>query len=214
MRDLDSAAPARRGARARLLGIVLFVGLVVVPLVSVAVASTRLFRPGGRTLEVELVAKGGRYAQIFWSADFAMSPNDSSLAMLHQTQGGQETFDTLRFPLPQKPLEVLRFDPLDGDGEVLIRRMRVVDERGQTVRTIDPMVMTPLNQIAMMRPEAEGVRIVTTAGANDPMLVTKSSWLTESPRWYRPAVGHAFLPGMDRRCGCCPRCDRARVHPA
>ena len=62
--------------------------------------------------------------------------------------------------------------------------MRVVDERGQTVRTIDPMVMTPLNQIAMMRLEPEGVRIVTTAGANDPMLVTKSSWLTESPRWY------------------------------
>ena len=89
MRDLDSAAPARRGARARLLGIVLFVGLVVVPLVSVAVASTRLFRPGGRALEVELVAKGGRYAQIFWSADFAMSPNDSSLAMLHP-QGVRE----------------------------------------------------------------------------------------------------------------------------
>ena len=62
--------------------------------------------------------------------------------------------------------------------------MRLVDDRGQTVRTIDPMVMMPLNQIAIMRPEPDGVRIVTTAGANDPMLVTKSSWLVESPRWY------------------------------
>jgi hypothetical protein len=184
MRDLDSEASARRGARARRLRIVLFVALVVVPLVTVAAASTRLFRPGGRVLEVELAAKGGRFAQIFWSADFAMSPNDSSLAMLHQTQGGQGAFDTLRFPLPQKALEVLRFDPLDGEGEVVIRRMRLVDDRGRTVRTIDPMVLMPLNQIAIMRPEPDGVRIVTTAGANDPMLVTKSSWLVESPRWY------------------------------
>ena len=156
-------------------------GLIVVPLVTVAVASTRLFQPGGRVLEVELQAKGGRWAQIFWSADFAMSPNDSSLAMLHQRPG---TFDTLRFPLPQKPLEVLRLDPLDGEGEVVIRQMRVLDDQGKTVRTIDPMVMLPLHQIAIMRPEADGVRIVTTAGANDPMLVTKSSWLVETPRWY------------------------------
>ena len=68
-----------------------------------------------------------------------MSPNDSSLVMLHQRPGN---FDTLRFPLPQKPLEVLRLDPLDGEGEVVIRQMRVVDDQGQTVRTIDPMVMT------------------------------------------------------------------------
>ena len=46
------------------------------------------------------------------------------------------------------------------------------------------MVMMPLHQIAIMRPEREGVRIVTTPGANDPMLVTRSSWLVESPRWY------------------------------
>src|SRR5512134_3606917 len=109
-----------------------------------------------------------------------MSPNDSSLAMLHQRPDG---FDTLRFPLPPKPLEVLRFDPLDGEGEVVIRRMRVVDDRGQTVRSIDPGVMLPLNQIAIMRPDRDGVRIVTTPGANDAMLVMRSSWLVEPPRW-------------------------------
>ena len=160
---------------------VLFVGLIVVPLVTVAVASTRLFQPGGRVLEVELQATGGRWAQIFWSADFAMSPDDSSLATLHQGPG---TFDTLRFPLPQTPLEVLRLDPLDGEGEVVIRQMRVLDDQGQTVRTIDPMVMLPLHQIASSDAERDGVRFVTTPGANDPMLVTKSSWLVETPRWY------------------------------
>jgi len=178
MRDIDSDVPRRR---ARRIGILLFVGLIVVPLVTVAVASTRLFQPGGGVLEVELLAKGGRWAEIFWSADFAMSPNDSSLAMLHQQPG---TFDTLRFALPQKALEVLRLDPLDGEGEVVIRRMRVLDDQGRTVRTIDPTVMMPLHQIAVIRPERDGVRIVTTPGANDAMLVMRSSWLVGPPRWY------------------------------
>jgi SAM-dependent methyltransferase len=180
MGDIDSHG-ALRVSRGRWIGIVLFVGLIVVPLVTVAIASTRLFQPGGRILEIELTARGGRFAQIFWSADYAMSPNDSSLAMLHQRPDG---FDTLRFPLPPKPLEVLRFDPLDGEGEVVIRRMRVVDDRGQTVRSIDPGVMLPLNQIAIMRPDRDGVRIVTTPGANDAMLVMRSSWLVEPPHWY------------------------------
>ena len=181
MRDIDSEAPRRRGARARWIGIVLFVGLIVVPLVTVAIASTRLFPPGGRVLEIELVAKGGTYAQIFWSGDFAMSQSSSSMAMLHQGQGA---FDTLRFPLPRKPLEMLRLDPLDGPGEVLIRRMRVVDDRGRTVRTIDPLVMMALHQIAFMRPEPDGIRVITKPDANDPMLVMRSSWLVEAPRWY------------------------------
>jgi SAM-dependent methyltransferase len=181
MRDLATERPRRQGGWTRWIGIVLFVVLVVVPLVTVAVVSTRLFQPGGRVLEVELQAKGGRWAQIFWSADFAMRPDDSSLAMLHQQPG---SFDTLRFALPQKPLEVLRFDPLDGEGEVLIRRMRVLDDQGRTVRSIDPGVMLPLNQIASVKPDRDGVRIVTTPGANDPMLVMRSSWLVEPPRWY------------------------------
>ena len=118
----------------------------------------------------------------------------------------------LRFPLPQKPLEVLRFDPLDGEGEVFIRRMRILDERRRVVRTIDPTVLTPLHQIASIRPERDGVRVITTPRADDPMLVTRASWLVESPRWYRPAVRDAVslawiavaVVVLDR--------NRARVH--
>ncbi len=181
MRDIDFDGPRRRGPRASRIGIVLFVGLIVVPLVTVAIASTRLFLPGGRALEIELAAKGGSYAQIFWSGDFAMSPSESSMAMLHQGNGA---VDTLRFPLPHRALELLRLDPLDGPGEVLIRSMRVVDDRRRTVRVVNPLVMVPLHQIAFVKPEPDGVRIVTKPDANDPMLILKSSWLVEAPRWY------------------------------
>ena len=44
--------------------------------------------------------------------------------------------------------------------------------------------MLPLHQIAIMRRDRDGVRIVTTPGANDAMLVMRSSWLVEPPRWY------------------------------
>jgi hypothetical protein len=159
---------------------VLFVLTVAAPLVAVAIASTFLFPPGGRVLEVEMRATAGTYAQIFWSSDFAMSPNDSSLAPLHPQSGA---FETLRFTLPAKPLEVVRFDPIDGPGEVVIRQLRIVDDRGRIVRTIDPQVMSPLYQIAVMRPAQDGFHVITTPGANDPMLVARSSWFSAPPRW-------------------------------
>ena len=59
MPDLAVDAPRQRATKARRIGIAVFVVLVVAPLVTVAIASTRLFTPGGRTLEVQMSAKGG-----------------------------------------------------------------------------------------------------------------------------------------------------------
>jgi hypothetical protein len=179
MPDLDPGL-ARRRAGAGPMAAALFVALVIAPLVAVTVASTLLFRPGGRVLEVDMRASAGNFAQIFWSSDFAMSPNDSGLAPLHPQSGA---FETLRFALPDKPLEVIRFDPLDGPGEVVIRQLRVVDDRGRIVRRIDPQVLSPLYQIAVMRPDTDGLHVITAPGANDPMLVARSSWFSAPARW-------------------------------
>jgi hypothetical protein len=160
--------------------IALFVALVIIPLVTVAIASTFLFQPAGRVLEVEMRATGGRWAQVFWSGAYAMNAADSGLVPLH-TQPTE--FETLRLPLPTDPIETLRFDPLDGAGEVVIRRMRVKDDAGQIVREIDPRIFTPLNQIAAIRPDKDGTRIVTTPNATDAMLVARSSWFSDPPRW-------------------------------
>src|SRR4029453_15874690 len=65
----------------------------------------------------------------------------------------------------------------------VIRQMRIVDDRGRIVRTIDPQVMSPLYQIAVMRPKQHGFHVITTPGANDPMLVARSSWFSAPPRW-------------------------------
>ncbi len=157
-----------------------FLLLIVAPLVAVAVISSFLFRPAPGYLELEVEATGGTLAQLFWTSGWAFTQEESTVLPLHQRPG---TPDRLRFPLPSTPLEFVRFDPLDGGGDVLIRTMRVVDTQGRTIRDIDPMVMTALYQIESMTPEGHAVRVRTTAGANDPMLLLRSQWLTVPPRW-------------------------------
>jgi hypothetical protein len=177
MPDLERNPSSRRVGAAI---VVLFVGLVIAPLLAVAIASTFLFPPGGRTLEIEMRASAGQYAQVFWSSDYSMSQDRSSLAPLHpQTHA----FETLRFQLPPDPLEIVRFDPMETPGEVVIRAIRVVDAEGRTVRSLDPSLLMPLNQIAAIRHDNDGARIITTPDANDAMLTARSSWFSAPPRW-------------------------------
>ena len=176
----EAPEAGRRRRRFRGLALAAFLLLIVAPLVAVAIVSTVLFRPAAGALEFDLDATGGSAAQLFWTSTWAFSQEDSILVPLHR-QPGQP--DRVRFPLPAKALEFVRFDPLDGAGEVRIRPMRVVDSRGRTIREIDPMVMSPLYQIEALTPEGRDVRVRTTPGANDPMLLLRSQWLTAPPRW-------------------------------
>ena len=176
----DAATPAARPRRAWLVP-VLFTALVVAPLVSVALLSIPQFRPGGTVFEVEMRATGGTAAQLFWTSTWAFSAEDSATVPLHQHPG---QFERLQFPLPSRRLEFIRFDPLNGPGDVLIRHMRILDRGGATVRTIDPVLMLAMHQIDGIVPEGDLVRVVTTKEATDPMLLLRSYWMTAEPRWY------------------------------
>jgi hypothetical protein len=181
-----SDAGARGAGRARTvppLLVGLFVLLFVAPLVVVALVSTRLFTPEGAVLEIEMRATGGTAAQFFWMTDGLFTERDSVAIPLHQRPG---EYERLRFPLPQYPTEFLRYDLLNGPGEVLIRSMRVLDRHGREVRAIDPMVMIGLYQIdSITRDPATGeVRVVTAAKADDPMLLLRPEWTTAPPSWH------------------------------
>ena len=180
---MSDAFPVATRSRARWIFTALFVALVAAPLVAVTAISSLLITPGGTVLEIELRATGGTAAQIFWTSNWAFSPEESSALPLHQHPG---QFERLRFPLPSRPLLFIRFDPLNGPGEVLIRSMRVMDRDGKVVRTIDPILLAALHQIEGIMPAgpaSQDVRVVTTKDANDPMLLMKSVWLTAAPTW-------------------------------
>ena len=178
---MPEPAPAATRPRTRWAVTALVGALVVAPLVAVAIISSFLFTPGGTVLEVEMRATGGTAAQIFWTSGWAFGEEKSSALPLHQHPG---EFERLRFPLPSERLLFIRFDPLNGPGEVLIRSMRVLDRDGRVVRTIDPIVMAALHQIEGIMPAGQDVRVVTTKDANDPMLLLKSAWVAAVPSWH------------------------------
>src|SRR5262245_43503485 len=104
MRDASPGEPGRRAAR---LATALFVMLFVVPLVAVAIVATRQVAPDGAILEIEMRPTGGTAAQLFWTSTWAFSEQESALVPLHQRPG---EYERLRFPLPQRPLDFIRFD--------------------------------------------------------------------------------------------------------
>src|SRR5258705_2111159 len=114
-----STPPAR--TRFGRVSIGLFAVLVVAPLVGVAIVSNYLFQPATGFLEIEMRATGGTATQLFWTSTWAFSEEDSTVVPLHTHPGD---FERVRFPLPARPLEFVRFDPLNGPGDILIRSMR------------------------------------------------------------------------------------------
>ncbi len=173
-----------QGTRRRLgsrLYVVLYIAIVVAPLVTAAISSVQLFHPAGTVFEVEMRSTGGTAAQLFWTSTWAFSEQESSVVPLHQHPG---QFERIRFPLPQRPLEFLRFDFLNGPGEVLIRSMRVLDREGRTVRTIDPILMAAMGQVESVSRVGDATRFVTTKDANDPMLLMRSHWMASVPQWH------------------------------
>jgi hypothetical protein len=174
-------APSAARRRASWLVPVLFAAFVAAPLVGVTLVSTRQFTPDGAILEVEMRPTGGTAAQLFWTSTWAFSEQDSAVVPLHQRPG---EYERLRFPLPTRPVDFIRFDALNGPGEVLIRRMSVLDREGRQIRAIDPMAMMALHQIEGILRAGDDVRVVMAKDANDPMLLLKSHWLTAKPPWY------------------------------
>jgi hypothetical protein len=178
-------APVPR-ARAALWTRALFIAVVVLPLAAAAILGTRRPVAGGRVLEVEMRATGGTVAQLFWSIGEGFYQEHSAVARLHQHPG---QFETLRFPLPTAGTDFLRFDPIDGPGEAEIRILRVLDTNGRVVRTIDPMLLLPLWQIARQAVEPDGtVRYTTVPGANDPMLVMRAGPVMRPSTWHSLAL--------------------------
>lgn len=122
-------------------------------------------------LEVDVNAPQSATAQLFWDTGHGFSEANSTRAALENTQGLQ----TLRFPLPDRPLRGLRFDPLDQPGQLVLRRIRVVDSAGFVRATFSPETFEPQNQIERVE-RKEGFVVPddyivhATPGATDPIM--------------------------------------------
>ena len=119
----------------------------------------------GLKLELDLLSSKPSTAQLFWDTGDGVSEAES----VRQDYEPQQGLQTLRFPLPNKPLKSLRFDPRDGEGRLEVRGIRVVDE-GQRTRAVLPFnALQSVSQIARLEAGAENLLIEIPAGGNDPI---------------------------------------------
>ena len=153
-----------RGQRFALLPAVVLLGWIV------AGAPLRGQAGASRTLEIEMQISAGATAQLFWSAAGHFTEDQSARIALEQKPG---VVQRLAFTFPAAESEWLRFDPTDTPAEIRIVRIRLLDEAGAVIQTIDPATFRPGSQIASVLKQPDGTRIVTAPNGPDPYLILR-----------------------------------------
>jgi hypothetical protein len=74
---------------------------------------------------------------------------------------------TYTFPLPDAPIVEMRVSPPKG-GTLTIRRLRIIDRRGQEYRRFTADLFRPQHQIAAIKPIPNGWQIISAKNASDP----------------------------------------------
>jgi hypothetical protein len=119
--------------------------------------------PPGLKLEIDLTSSAPSVAQLFWDSGIGFNEAESVRQNYEPHQGQQ----TLRFPLPAKPAQGLRFDPRDNAGSVVIRGIRVVDA-GQRTQAVLPLGSLQAKQdIASLEAKPDATVIQTVPASRD-----------------------------------------------
>jgi hypothetical protein len=128
------------------------------------VQAADLWTRGGAYVEIELVSSRAGLARIFYDCGRGFGEAASGAAPI--AAGVQ----TRRFPLPRAGIVALRFDPLEGEGEILVKRfdLRRPPDR---IEPVDLARITEAHQIGAMELHGGTLRIKTEPGANDPYII-------------------------------------------
>lgn len=119
--------------------------------------------PPGLQLEFDLTSSGPSVAQLFWDSGQGINETES-FRQNHEPHQGQQT---LRFPLPNKPLQSLRFDPRDNPGSVEIRGIRVIDA-GQRTRAVLPLAsLQAVQDVASLENKPASTFLQTVPNSRD-----------------------------------------------
>lgn len=85
---------------------------------------------------------------------------------------GDSSWHTFTFPLPDRKIKALRFDPPEfKKAEFEIRGITIIDNWGKTLRRIKPEDVKPLQQIHDFERSDRIIRFQTEETSNDPQLL-------------------------------------------
>jgi hypothetical protein len=106
---------------------------------------------------------------------------------------GDSTWHTFTFPLPNKKINALRFDPpAVKEAEFQIRDIRIINSQGKTLRRIEPEDVKPLHQIRHFERSDRIIQFQTDEISNDPQLLISPEHPITSP-WYHVLRGTFLL---------------------
>lgn len=115
-------------------------------------------------LEISCAADRAGDVQIFYN----LSTGITQLNSIHFPISPTEQTYTYTFPLPDAPITELRLDPVAAGGALTVRQLRLIDRRGTEVRRFTRDDILPVQQIAGIVPLADGWKIISAPGTNDP----------------------------------------------
>jgi hypothetical protein len=116
-------------------------------------------------LQVAMTPSVDADAQIYF--DVGNGLNEKNSAKYRVKKGW--VFQVLEFPLPRKPIQYIRFDPLDTSGKIELKEIKLVDEFGELIQSIGLRAIEPFHQINSIRIDNDVLVASTDANANDPM---------------------------------------------
>lgn len=138
-------------------------------LIKNSVRSARFHPPPiktGLSLEFDLTVDRPSPARLFWDTGAGFNKQES-VSCNYEPHG---QLQTLRVPLPAESIRGLRLEPLTAAGQLVVQRIRVVDQTRRTRRVVPLTALLADRQIAAIENGKDHVVIRTVAGANDPII--------------------------------------------
>jgi hypothetical protein len=168
--------------------------LVLLAVAGLAVAAAYVADSGvpQPALVVEIRADTAGMAQVFYDTGAGMSEAESAIVPV----AASEAYARVYFPLPDREIRALRFDPLTGAGSFSVRRVFVVDGFGGVMKEFAPEDLTALNQIATRVARGSEVHFSTALGANDPMLQIAVSRPFDPSPWTLARAARALVAAV------------------
>jgi hypothetical protein len=140
-------------------------------------------------LEVEVRSDADGVAQVFYDTGVGMSEAESATAPVNAS----DTYETLHFPLPDRDVRGLRFDPLNGPGTLSVRRVSVVNGLGSVVKEFALGDLGRGNQIAVWDARGSELQFSTTPGANDPIVQIAVAEPFDPSPWTLPRLARVLV---------------------
>jgi hypothetical protein len=119
--------------------------------------------------DVTLTSTNASTTQVFWDLGRGFNESDSSRQPLRV----EPKPVVYRYMVPMGEIRALRLDPADGPGTFTYAQARIVDYRGRVVRTFGPDDFTGFKEIARLERVGDTLRVETTLGASDPILLLR-----------------------------------------